>query len=46
VRCRTNPSLAPLPRDQRDVRLRRGLGDVALAVHHEERVQALLRELG
>ena len=46
VRCRTSPAAAPLPPDQRAIRMPRGLGDLALASNHQELVQALLRELG
>jgi hypothetical protein len=46
VRCRTSPAVAPLPPDQRAIRMPRGLGDLALAANHEELVAGLLKELG
>ena len=46
VRCRTSPAAAPLPPDQRAIRMVRGLGDLALAANYQELVQALVRELG
>ena len=46
VRCRTSPAVAPLPPDQKQIRMPRGLGDLALAANHQELVEGLLKELG
>jgi DNA invertase Pin-like site-specific DNA recombinase len=45
VRCRTSPAEAPLPPDQDSVLLERGLADLVLAAHHQERVDAALASL-
>lgn len=46
VRCRTAPSEAPLPKDQHNILMRRGLADLQLAAHHEKAMTAAMKALG
>lgn len=46
VRCRTSPAEAPLPPDQNNIRIKRGLADLVLAAHHQERVNEALAAMG
>lgn len=46
VKCRTAPADAPLPDDQHNILMRRGLGDLALAAHHQEAMDAAMKALG
>jgi DNA invertase Pin-like site-specific DNA recombinase len=42
VRCRTSPAEAPLPPDQNDIRLVRGLADLELAAECQSQIEAAL----
>lgn len=46
IKCRTSPAMAPLPLDQDNILMKRGLGDIAFAVHHEELMAAAMKALG
>jgi hypothetical protein len=46
VRCRTSPAEAPLPPDQNDIRLVRGLADLKLAVDCQGQIEAALAAMG
>ena len=46
VKCRAAPADAPLPDDQHNIFMRRGLGDLALAAHHQESIERAMKALG
>ncbi len=46
VRCRTVPAKAPLPPDQRNIRLKRDLPDLLLAMSCQEQIEAALKAIG
>ena len=46
VLCRTVPDEAPLPPDQRNIRLKRGLADLVLVASFQGQVEAALKTIG
>ena len=45
VRARTSPAVCPLPDDQGDIKMRRGLDDVLVAAEHQEALKAAMKSL-
>ena len=46
IQCKTSPSMAPLPPDQENIQLKRGISDLVFAAHHEEAMTGVLKALG
>ncbi len=45
VRARTTPAVCPLPKDQRNIKMLRGLDDVLVAAEHQEALKAAMNTL-
>ena len=45
VKCRTAPSEAPLPKDQHNILMKRGMADLQLAAHHAEAMAAAIKAI-
>jgi len=45
VRARTTPAVCPLPEDQRNIKMLRGLGDVLVAAEHQAALEAAMKTL-
>ena len=46
IKCRTSPSLAPLPPDQDNILIKRNMADLQMLAHHSDKISAALEAIG